>query len=359
MTIKYSDREVALTQKYDLFSIPEPSNISTFGNINGSYGGGVLAPNGKIYSFGIGSYLEIDPLVGSATTFPFISSATLDLSALGKNGKIYTGTSLSFGGSGSIQIDPLSKSTNFYSVNLIGSNLVTALNGIIYAPPISGSSNILYVNTVTGIGGFFGSGLDATNGGVLGSDGKIYCIPGYSGSGLTPLVIDPSTNTTSTPFNTVSGNYDSWQGGVLAQNGKIYGIPKSATSILKIDPATSGISTFGTVLGSAASGNPNIGGRSGGVLGVDGKIYAAPNGNGPFNLNAQKILVIDPITETLSYLDIPGYVSGNSQWRGGVLAPNGKIYFIPSDGCTKVLVIGQTTSTKPSNTLLGPYLNNY
>ena len=39
-------------------------------------------------------------------------------------------------------------------------------------------------------------------------------------------------------------------------------------------------------------------------------------------------MIIDPVTNTADTTTITG-LSGTRKWRGGVLAPNGKIYGIP------------------------------
>ena len=80
----------------------------------------------------------------------------------------------------------------------------------------------------------------------------------------------------------------------------------------------------------------------GGVLAPNGKIYGIPR-------NASRVLCIDPATEqaTLVGGDLSG--SGDNKWVGGVLAPNGKIYGIPRDA-SRVLCI---STTIPTNWTLG------
>ncbi|WP_336931376.1 hypothetical protein, partial [Acinetobacter tandoii] len=70
--------------------------------------------------------------------------------------------------------------------------------------------------------------------GVLGGNGKIYCVP-YGSTDI--LIIDPTagTATRSSMGATLSGT-GKWIGGVCAPNGKIYCIPYNATDILIIDP---------------------------------------------------------------------------------------------------------------------------
>ncbi|HNF13237.1 MAG TPA: putative Ig domain-containing protein [Leptospiraceae bacterium] len=73
----------------------------------------------------------------------------------------------------------------------------------------------------------------------------------------------------------------------------------------------------------------------GGVLAPNGKIYGIP-------YDSASVLVIDPSTDTASTFGSVGV--GTAKWSGGVLAPNGKIYGIPMDS-TSVLVIDPATNT--------------
>jgi hypothetical protein len=73
---------------------------------------------------------------------------------------------------------------------------------------------------------------------------------------------------------------------------------------------------------------------SGGVLAPNGKIYFIPNG-------ATNVGILDPLTNTLDTTTITGTPIG---YKGGVLAPNGKIYGIPN-ATTSVLVIDPSTDS--------------
>jgi len=360
MPINYSNREISLTQKYELFS-PSSLNVGIrtfgFGKSNSGWSGGVLAPNGKIYGIPQGNtILEIDPLVGTATTFSCSVTVSYVGGVVAKNGKIYCNSNT---GNKVLEIDPISRNSteiSFINGAFSGNNAILSTNGKIYFSP-KGTRVGIY-NPITKSDSFITvSGLNGFNNcGTLAPNGKIYCISSNGGP-LKILVIDPSDDTTSTISTTISSDYDSWRSAVLAQNGKIYGIPQSSTSILEIDTIAGTATTFGNVLGSAPTGNQSFGGRDGGVLGGDGKIYAAPQGSEAFN-SGIKLLVIDPIQKTLNYVDIP-YIYPVSTWIGGVLAPNGKIYFIPSSNNGFILEVGETTTTKPANSLLSPYMNVY
>jgi len=132
-----------------------------------------------------------------------------------------------------------------------------------------------------------------------------------------------------------------WAGGVLAPNGKIYGIPQNSTSVLVIDPITNTVSTFGSLSADADK-------WQGGVLAPNGKIYGIPR-------NSNSVLVIDPATDTTFTF---GSLVGTDKWFGGVLAPNGKIYGIPFNS-TSVLVIDPITNTASTFGSLGVVVNKW
>jgi hypothetical protein len=75
-------------------------------------------------------------------------------------------------------------------------------------------------------------------------------------------------------------------------------------------------------------------GWMGGVLAPNGNIYFAP-------YQATNILVLNPTTSVTSNLT-GGATYTSSGWSGGVLAPNGNIYFVPNFA-TNILVLNPTT----------------
>lgn len=82
----------------------------------------------------------------------------------------------------------------------------------------------------------------------------------------------------------------------------------------------------------------------GGVLAPNGKIYGIP-------FDSTSVLIIDPVTNTFDTTTIIG-LTGTSKWIGGVLAPNGKIYGIPFNS-TSVLIIDPVTNTANTTTITG------
>jgi hypothetical protein len=88
----------------------------------------------------------------------------------------------------------------------------------------------------------------------------------------------------------------------------------------------------------------------GGVLAPNGKIYCVPR-------DSTSVLIIDPVTNTADTTTISGLTGTGGKWIGGVLAPNGKIYGVPSNS-TSVLVINPGLPKHPS-WMLKPYFNKF
>jgi hypothetical protein len=82
------------------------------------------------------------------------------------------------------------------------------------------------------------------------------------------------------------------------------------------------------------------------VLAPDGKIYCVPSQGDLTNNNLMSVLVINPITSDISFIttDLSGNDGNDDELFGGVLAPNGKIYCIPRM-CSKILVIDTNNNT--------------
>jgi len=159
------------------------------------------------------------------------------------------------------------------------------------------------------------------NHGILGPDGKVYCIP-FDAPSI--LVIDPADGSTSFIGDFGPMKYK-WRVGLLGPDGKIYGIPYNFDSVLVIDTAEGSVKLL-----SCGSEGKDKAKWNGGMVGVDGRIYGIPAG-------ARKVLQIDPATESVELL---GNLRGGrgKKWRNCVEAPDGKIYGIPFDA-TSVLVI--------------------
>jgi hypothetical protein len=139
-----------------------------------------------------------------------------------------------------------------------------------------------------------------------------------------------------------------WSAGVLAPNGKIFGIPNWRDKVLVVDYDNGVWSTqeYDLPAGLAQPGegeyicSENTPYRwSGGVLAPNGKVYVIPS-------CALEILIIDPEDiANMTYIDITSmHTNHYFKYAGGVLAPNGKIYAIPGK-TDQVLEIDPTTNT--------------
>lgn len=143
------------------------------------------------------------------------------------------------------------------------------------------------------------------------------------------LKVNPETNEVTTFGENVvtkAGN-DGWlyHGGNLASNGMVYAIPANADRVLKINPRTEECWLIG----------PSYSGRQswfGGIIGSDECIYGIPH-------NAVGVLKIDPRTDDVSVLlqNNKHLPPGQWKWHGG-LAVGDKIYGYPNNA-DEVLVV--------------------
>ena len=182
-------------------------------------------------------------------------------------------------------------------------------------------------------------GQDKWLGGVLGSDGCVYGVPGHS---KTVLRIDPKTDAVSTLLPTngkpLIGKYK-WLRGNLHPDGAIYCIPSHAPTVLKID-CTSDPPII-TEMGGPHSGDWKW---HGAVLSpYDNCIYGIPQ-------FAETVLKIDPRTQEVSEIGGPfpgASPTGKHKWYGGLLAGDGCIYGVPqcADSVLKIDPATQRVST--------------
>jgi len=164
------------------------------------------------------------------------------------------------------------------------------------------------------------------SGGCLAPNGNIYAVTGSSTFNTGYLLkIDPIKKTT-TSINIIA---DSWRGLVLAPNGKMYSTTN--VNVLEIDPVTETSKTFGITNYVITSPYNSL------TLGLDGNIYGIPY----YGASTPKLLKIDPIARTAITTATFTFSSNSS-----VLAPNGKIYCIPSaPSANTIAVVDPTTST--------------
>lgn len=361
-----------------LSSIDVSSLIST----DAKYAGGVLAPNGCIYfiPYTANRVMKLDPetgtaeLIGDTVNAANAGYATMKYwgGVLGPDGIIYC---IPYYAKYVMKIDPTTNTVDFMSTDIKDSTYantttmmwrggVLAPNGIIYCIPYN-AGYILKIDTVnqtvSTMTDYTGSKINVKDtcgttsscyaGGVLGPDGKIYCIP-YNADYVG--IIDPIAETFTlddVELTTSNAGYTSLKyiGGVLGTDGCIYTIPYGAKNFLKIDTSketgktgyvTTSFSTAGTKY-------------SGGVLAPNGNLYCIPWGHDYVYVQKTKN---GTLSKTFQSWD-----TAAERWNGGVLAPNGKIYCAPYDS-DEVLIISPAPTTNTNfglATLLSPYLNKF
>ena len=121
-------------------------------------------------------------------------------------------------------------------------------------------------------------------GGVLGGDGKTYCIPSDSdyvlrvGTGKDPVVENIGRSLENEKW-----QQNKWQNGFLGADGYIYGIPLKAENVLRVCCDTGEVSTVGGPF-------PGHNKWEGGVVAGDGALYCMP-------LKAHYVMKIVPSDE--------------------------------------------------------------
>ena len=170
-------------------------------------------------------------------------------------------------------------------------------------------------------------------GGSLAPNGNIYFMPhptNYNASVHSSIwtpniaIFNPYTKTfdqttlSITKIPDLSGRF--FYGSITSHNGKIYGIPAISSFVPIIDPNTNTVDT------KTISGLNSTNFYRGGVLAPNGKIYCAPG-----NFIDVSVGVIDTNNNTFYTLPIPQPIPGVSGigYYGGALGRNGCVYFAP------------------------------
>jgi len=203
---------------------------------------------------------------------------------------------------------------------------VLADNGLIYFIPFLSQKVIKFDPTnledpLTEIGDDLGLVPLKYYGGVLGSDGNIYCAPFLMTNRV--LKIDVENDETSF-IGDEYGQMDSWGDGVLAKDRNIYASPDRANQVLQIDIDNQTTHLVGPIL-------PGTGKWFSFVEGSDGFLYGIP-------IDTNNLLRFDPITHNATLIPLDENWHGDAKWFSGVLAANGHIYAIPF-GLKQVLSI--------------------
>jgi hypothetical protein len=313
---------------------------------SGNWCGGVLAPNGLIFSVpqGIGTdVLVIDTSNDTVSSFahgqPMYGGDWCG-GVLAPNGLIYfIPWSRAAPDAGYfIQLDPVTR-----AVKPVGNAVGTccgngtygagtlANNGAVYVVPGT-EAFVLKFDPSTYATTNIGPDLGATSSGKwlgaqLAPNGKIY-VPPVDNTETRLLIVDPATDGVTTVDLSAMANRG-WLGGAIGWNGKVYFCPWTSDSVLELDPADDSVKVFpvsGVTPNSIAFNNL--------ATGSDGKLYSAAY----MNVFGNKILVVDPSDGGVVVTDT-GLPHTNANWDGITAGPNGKIYGIPDYASPGVMVI--------------------
>ena len=224
------------------------------------------------------------------------------------------------------------------------------------------------------------AGVDKWRGGTLGPDGKIYGIP-YNTTDI--LIINPATNIATKSFYWLTPQFTFTNDTITPSVGSktinfaaaVPNIEWTVGTVVEVrnvsygqipyilGPITSVSTTQITVNATNAGGipnptpgpwritvQPNPNSYYSGVLAPNGKIYSIPS-------DSTDILIIDPVTGTATRSAMGADLTGANKWWGGVLAPNGKIYGIPYTS-TDILIIDTVTNTATRSTMGATFTGN-
>ena len=212
-----------------------------------------------------------------------------------------------------IEVDPTAKTTSIdvgkgYSGGKFR-GAAMGLDGLIYTAPYS-SGAISWLDPETRI---FTLGTDPIYKGYMGAvsapNGKIYYIPAEAG---TVGIVNTVDKSFSTIPNTLTEKIKCC-GGTLVPNNKIVCAPYGSAYILEIDTTTNTVQKYPHGISSPTAM------YAGAVLAPNGKVYFIP-------YSQTTVGVFDPQTKSFSQF---GSFPGQYKWTGGVLGSNGKVYGIP------------------------------
>ena len=191
---------------------------------------------------------------------------------------------------------------------------------IVFVP--YGSRNIGIFNTDTNEMIYIPIQVDSSkclgyySGGVLLSDGRVVFIP-YNSMNIG--VLTPSTNSFETvPLGIHSKNY-LYSGGVLLPDRRVVLVPYNSTNIGLFNPDTN---EFSTILSEGV--------YSGGVYLEDGRVVLVPNGANSAGIS-RTIGIFNCVSDTFDTIeyDQDPDDSNDGEYSGGMLLPDGRIFFIP------------------------------
>ena len=322
------------------------SIVSFIDGVTRSSHGGVLAPNGLIYTCpqeGT-ALLIIDPAtntIDETTITGLPGGSFMWAEPVLVNDTVYC---MPCKHDAVLKIDTTTSVADYTTITGAGNaafkfrGSVLANNGKIFGIPyhdtrvaiIDPNANTMDLTTITGlIGG--GDNSYSWRGGVKAEDGRIFGVPYYADC---VLIIDPATEAADETSLCLSPTDNRWAGAALSSNGIIYMMPFNAGHVIILDPATDTLDTT-SISGLVVSDNAYVS-----AVAVGSTVLAIP-------YVERDVMVID--TNTASATFVPTFASSSDQWGDGVLASNSKIY-CTSETAGSVLVFDTKALTSTTTT---------
>lgn len=196
------------------------------------------------------------------------------------------------------------------------------------------------------------------NGSVLMPDGRIVLVPQTSNK---LAIFNPTSNTfvesitTGTTLDGTVTSADKYSGGVLIPDGRVVFVPLNSNKLGIYNPTTN-IFVENTYANTTLNGSDStVAKYTGGVLAPDGRVIFVPT-------NSNKLGIYNPTTDTFtestySGTTLDGSVTGSGKYTGGVLLPDGRILFIPRDSNKLGILSG--FAPVPKELCLHPCFNKF
>lgn len=270
---------------------------------------------------------------------------------LGNNNKIYAAPYIS--NNQILVINTVNDTTYTITVPSLATNqyfyysMVKAHSGLIYCFPAFATNEVLIIDPIDDSVTIWNIPIDFDHSSILGLDGLIY-LSGIVDSVRSLVIVNPANNTYTTEAMTINLNTS-----VMGHDGHIYHLENSNydfARVKKFNIATREISAVAT-----GPWNDNDDTSRPLIMGPDNHLYVIPTGRDSISYT-NWISKINLDTNVITKI----YESGTSSpvsFSGGALAPNGKIYMIPTAGYTQIGTIGDGAITVSENYVLSRYIN--
>ena len=191
------------------------------------------------------------------------------------------------------------------------------------------------------------------HGGVIARDGHLYCVPANAESVLKVEIPSNKITLIKPEKESVLKRRQQCYGGLICRDGTIVCVPQNGERVIRIDPKRSSIKEMGPNL---SDGNYKF--HGGCFSKLDQSVYGIPN-------HANRCIRVVPHRDQVELFGDADMISsasprgGRYKYEGGVVGPDGSIYFMPGSADRVLKVIpppSPDSSVKPRCVLIGESL---